>query len=116
VETTYIFEDDLAVRAGANMILPSGCGFEARYMAAFERGALHYSSAEGRGLLEVSEEGPTRPEVPEGHGYRDEIAYFLQCIEEAEPPERALPESSAFSVKLVEAERQSIESGRSVAL
>ena len=116
VDTQYIYEDGRAVRAGANMTLPRGFGFEAHFMASFERGCLRYSTADPHGLAEITDDGIHRPALPRKNGYREEIAYFVHCIENNDVPAVVMPESSAFSVKLVEAERKSIETGNAVAL
>lgn len=116
VDTEYVYDDKMAVRAGANMTLPTGFGFEAHYMAAFEKGCLRFSTSESRGLMEITDQGAHHPELPQKDGYQEEIAYFIRCIENDEVPAMVMPESSAFSIKLVEAERESIQQGRSVEL
>ena len=116
VESQYIYDDKMAVRAGANLSLPTGFSFEAHFMAAFEKGCLRFSSAERRGLLEITGKGSTHPHLPEKNGYQEEIAYFVSCIQNDEMPAVVTPESSAFSVRLIEAERESVETGRSVEL
>ncbi len=116
VDTQYVYEDKMAVRAGANLALPTGFGFEAHFLAAFEKGCLRFSTAEHDGLMEITDEGTSHPGLPEKNGYQEEIAYFVRCIQNDEVPAVVTPESSAFSVRLIEAERESIETGRSVAL
>ncbi len=111
VDSIYLYEDRLAVRAGANLAMPAGFGFEARFMAAFEEGCLAYSTAEGHGLLEYTDAGVEQPELPHKDGYEKEIAYFLNCVKNDELPAMVTPESSARSVRLVEAERESVETG-----
>jgi predicted dehydrogenase len=116
VDTTYVFDDRMAVRAGANMTLPRGFGFEAHFMASFEQGCLRYSTADPQGLLELTDDSAHYPELPEVDGYVQEITYLVRCIETDEAPAMVTPESSAFSIKLVEAERESVETGRAVEL
>lgn len=116
VDTQYIYDDKMAVRGGANMTLPTGFGFDARFLASFDKGCLQYSMAEPHGLMEITDEGSRHPELPQKDGYREEIAYFVRCIENDELPAMVTPESSAFSVKLALAERESIETGRMVEL
>lgn len=116
VETQYIYDDKMAVRAGANMALPTAFKFEARFVATFAKGCLRYSTAEPHGLMEITDEGSRHPELPQKDGYAEEIAYFVRCIENDEMPAMVAPESSAFSVKLVQAEKESIETGRVVEL
>ncbi len=114
VETQYFFEDKLAVRAGGNLAMPKGFGFEARFGAAFENGCLTFSTREGHGLLEYTEQGVRHPELSHKDGYVEEISYFVRCLENNEMEAMVTPESAAFSVELVEAERRSAESGEIV--
>jgi len=116
VDTEYLFDAPMAVRAGANMALPAGFQFEAHFLATFEKGCLRYSSSSDHGLLEIDPHGSRHPELPEKDGYVEEIAYFVGCIEKDQLPAAVTPESSAFSIRLVEAERESIETGRLVEL
>jgi len=116
LETQYVFEEALTVSAGANMALPHGFGFEAAFMASFERGCLRYSTADPHGLMEITDQGSRHPELPGKSGYQEEISYFVDCIEHDEMPAVVTPESSAFSVRLVEAERESAQTGRVVEL
>jgi len=116
VETVYIYNGDTAVRAGANLALPAAFGFEARFTASFERGCLRYSSLDPHGLSEITHQGVQHPALPKKNGYREEIAYFVRCIENNELPAMALPESTALSVKVVEAESESARTGKLVEL
>jgi predicted dehydrogenase len=117
VDTQYIYPDRAAVRAGGNLAMPEGFGFEAHFTAVFEHGGLAYSTAApGAGLTEYAGGQTTHPDLPATDGYRAEIEYFVGCIERGEEPSRVPPDSSALSVRIVEAERESIESGRAVAV
>ncbi|MFO8007544.1 MAG: Gfo/Idh/MocA family oxidoreductase [Candidatus Brocadiia bacterium] len=116
VSTEYLYDDHMAVSAGGNLAMPAGFGFEARFTAVFERGALAFSTREGHGLLEYSEQGARHPELAHRDGYQEEIAYFVECIQNNELPAVVMPQSSAQSVRVVESERQSIETGRTVEL
>lgn len=44
-------------------------------------------------------------------GYACEIMYFADCVKNGKRPEKALPESSAYSVKLVEETRKKLTNG-----
>ena len=96
------------------MGLPKAFGFEMNYLAAFEQGCLEFSSRRSPGLMELTDAGQRHPDLKETDGYREELAYFVDCVEKNELPAVVTPESSAFSVRLLEAERQSAEEGRLV--
>jgi predicted dehydrogenase len=114
VDTVYLYDEKMAVRASANMTLPSAFGFDAEFTATFERGLLKYAMSDPHGLMEVTHDGKHHPELSSASGYQEEIAYFLRCIENDEAPAMVTPESSALSIRLVEAEKESIETGRVV--
>ncbi|MEM9754069.1 MAG: gfo/Idh/MocA family oxidoreductase, partial [Planctomycetota bacterium] len=60
---------------------------------------------------------PAEPVVlPEGMGYEHEISYFLDCIAEGRTPQRVTLTSAAESVRLIEAEVQSVDTGQAVQL
>ncbi len=114
VDTQYIYDGNMAVRAAANMNLPPAYGFDARYTAAFENGCLVCSIADG--LKEFTDDGVTAPALPDKDGYQEEITYLIGCIEAGEAPAKVMPESSAFSIKLALAEKESIQTGKVVEL
>ncbi len=49
-------------------------------------------------------------------GYGHEIGYFLDSIAKGKAPEKVTLESAAASVKIVEAEIESIETGKAVSV
>ena len=112
VDTQYIYDGNMAVRAAAYMNMPVAYGFDAHYTAAFEDGCLVCSIADG--LKEITDEGVMTPELPDKDGYQEEIAYLIGCIEAGEAPEKVDPESTAFSIKLALAEKESIRTGKAV--
>jgi predicted dehydrogenase len=61
--------------------------------------------------MEITHDGKNHPEMSHVSGYEEEIAYFVRCIENDEKPAMVTPESSALSIRIVEAEKESIETG-----
>jgi len=116
VDCVFMYEDRVSVQAGVHMGLPTAFGFEMKYLVAFEKGCLVLDSSREAALMEITDSGKTHPELKQTDGYHEEIAYYVRCIENNEMPAVVTPQSSAFSVKLVEAERQSIETGQVVEL
>ena len=114
VDTVYIYGEKRAVTAGASWLVPAAMGFRMQYFATFDKGALQFDTRMSPSLLEITESGGRHPELPQTDGYHEEIAYFVDCIEKNELPAVATPESSAFSVELVEAEKHSLDSGQLV--
>ena len=81
--------------------------FQASYLAVFENGyvqlkdgKVYKNGAEvSLDLGETSEN--TGINLSGADGYSDEIAYFISCINSGKKPERVTPESSQYSVGLV---------------
>lgn len=74
--------------------------FAMEYTVVADRGVVEYSSA-GRPPALYKADGTSEAlPVPEKDGYREEIAYFLQCCARGSAPELCPPEQSAAAVKL----------------
>jgi predicted dehydrogenase len=116
VDTLYIYKKKMSVHAGANMALPPGFGFEMKYAVSFEKGCLVFSSAHSPTLTEIVGSEKKFPELKKTDGYREEIAYLVRCLEKDQRPAVAMPQSSAFSVQLIEAEIKSVKTGKVVKL
>ena len=116
VDTVYVYEDKISVHSGAHWRLPAAFGFEMRYLVAFEKGCLAYSSGNSPSLMEITESSQSHPEVKQTDGYHEEIAYLVACVKNNELPAVVTPESAAFSIELVEAEVKSVETGEMVEL
>ena len=116
VDTVYIYDDKISVHSGANMGLPPAFGFEMQYMVCFEKGCLVYSLGLTPPLVEINAQGRTHPPMKRTNGYREEIAYFVNCVANNEIPAVCTPESAAFSIELAAAEIQSVETGKPVEL
>ena len=114
IDTVYLYENKMAVYAGANMGLPAAFGFEMRYAVVFEKGCLIYNSNSTPGLMEITDSGKTHPEVKHTDGYHEELSYLIKCLQNNELPAVVTPRSAAFSIKLANAEIESVETGRVV--
>ncbi len=116
VMADYVYGADVAVSVTGSWGLPDSFQFTAGFMAAFEDGCLVHSTAASEPLVELTADGRHAGPMKEVNGYAEELHYFVGCIERGEEPAKVMPASSAFSIKLVEAERQSMESGEVVEL
>jgi len=116
VTANYLYEGDMVVTATGSWAMPDGFPFAAGFMAAFEDGCLVYESAASEPLLEGTADEMRPFALPDKDGYEEELRYFVGCIVRGEEPQKVAAGSSAFSIRLVEAERESIENGRVVEL
>lgn len=87
----------------------SSLGFDAGFLAIFEKGTVELSCGKlfscGKPVeLPAAEcdDEDTEINLPRAEGYTDEIKYFIDCIEKGEYPLFVTPESSEGSVCLVE--------------
>jgi predicted dehydrogenase len=88
--------------------IPFSAGFEAWFDHAF----VQYRDGQLSVVPESEEVAKSIPDCPpgDGDGYRNEIAYFLQCVEQQTAPTRCLPTSTRDSLALIESELAAIQS------
>ncbi len=110
VETSYLY-GDMVVTAQGGWVMPDSFPFEMGFQVLGTRGLLVFSLANDPALQFYPFDGePMAPEYEAGTGYENELAYFVECIEAGRAPERVTPQSARESVRIVEAEADSIAS------
>jgi predicted dehydrogenase len=99
---------------------PPGWGFQMKFSAVFERGALDYDSrGEPTLLLTVGKQPPHPVAVPTdpADGYHAELAYFFSSLREGQPVEKSTGDQAAESLRVTLAEIESAaRGGRAVSL
>jgi len=116
VTTHFVYPDIPLVVAEGGWSMAPGYGFKMQYEVNFEQASVVFDIGAEQQLL-LKQNGESTPiEVPAGAGYEYELRYLVDCIEKGVQPELASAESAAYSVKLVEAEVQSIKSGQVVSV
>jgi predicted dehydrogenase len=105
------------VVAEGSWALAHGFRFSMSYCANFQQATAVYDST-ARVPLTLVEPGqpPRSVELPSGMGYEHEIAYFLHCIQQGRQPTVVTLQEALQSVRIVEAEVESLTSGRRVEL
>jgi predicted dehydrogenase len=118
VHTTYRYTDGPMVIAEGGWSMQPGFGFEMQYLANFENATAKFdiNAEHPLQLIEPGAESWAAVELPEAMGYTYEIDYFLTCIREGRPPQRVTLADAAASIAIVEAEVQSVGTGRPVTL
>jgi len=92
---------------------PFSMGFEVQGTRAAMRLKDGRLEARTRGTAEGAEDGWEPVPVAPGDGYRNELAYFLDCCREGRTPLRCLPEDSARALGLAVLLKQArLEGGR----
>ena len=114
VLTSYHYKDVPMVCAEGGW-LPGDVPFTMTVKIVFELATVEYDLNRHPTMVIYHADGTEEPaEVPGGYGHDDEIAYFVNCIQENIPPLRCLPTDSAMSVKIVEAELESAKKRKTV--
>lgn len=129
--TTYHY-DDCAVTAEGGWNYPTQWGFQMAFQAVFERGTVEYDSCANPTLVgvfgdqpksaialpdrEVGQSSLALGNVSDLSGYLIELRHFLQCLREGRAPEIATGPQAAESLRVVEAEIQSVRTRSTVSL
>jgi predicted dehydrogenase len=117
VVTQYHYANGPTVTAEGGWAMAEGFGFEMQYTANFERATAHFD-INAPSWLKVVEPGGKWQDVdlPAGMGYEHEISYLIDCIDQGRKPETVTFADAAESIRLVEAEARSVETGERVHL
>ena len=103
--------------AEGSWTMTEGFGFEMQYQVNCENATVVYDITAEQPLTLIEAGTVPQPvEIPAGMGYDYEIAYMLDCITRNEQPTVITLRDAANAVRIVEAEAQSIRTGRSVQL
>ena len=93
-------QQNILVRIEGGNIFHSALPFRAGYMAKFENASIEYST-ENPETIKVSDNKGTatidagKPEL----GFRNEISYFYECIENSVAPSECMPEASLRTIE-----------------
>jgi len=110
----YSFDGVPLVAAEGGWAMAPGFPFTMQYAVNFERATATYDLA-SKQPLKLSAGGKEEAvPVDPGMGYEREIDYFLGCLGRGARPELATIESAAASVRIVEAEAESIRTGKAI--
>ena len=93
---------------------PPGWGFQMKFSAVFERGALDYDSRGEPTLLLTPGNEPPRPVALPAYppdGYHAELAYFFSCLRDGLPVEKSTGAQAALSLRVTLAEIESATRG-----
>src|SRR4051812_9063974 len=118
VVTQYLYDNGPAsVTAEGSWAAAEGFGFRMQYTVHFERATAEFDMARKDAALVVYADGKTQPvEVPSRAGYAGEMAYFIDCVRTGRKPTRVTAEDAVTGLRIVEAEKRSVETGQPVAV
>lgn len=113
ITTFYHYDHIPHVVAEGAWIPIKGVEFTMRFSVVFERAVATFDLAREKPLVLIEEgKEPMAIELDPGMGYEYEITYFLACIRDGQSPQRSSIRDAARSLRILEAEVQSVTSGR----
>jgi predicted dehydrogenase len=117
VVTNYDYDDQKVVTAEGGWIMTNSFGFKMFFEIIFERAVLCYDCKKNPTLTIYPDSGELlNPEIESGNGYFHQCKHFLKVISGHSVPRIITPEESLLSLKLIEAEKCSIESNAKIDL
>jgi predicted dehydrogenase len=106
-----------AVTAEGSWVMTPALGFEAGFMVTFEKAVVVLDAKREKPLCVYPAKGAAFvPKLAEGDGYAHEIKWFLDVLNGKKVPCVTTPEQSRDSVRIVDAEKKSARTGKTVRL
>lgn len=113
----FNFDSGAAVYAEGGWLLQPSFGFEMSFNLVLEKATILFDSTRKPAFRVCPADGDAfTPEVAPGDGYTRQIDHFLRAARGETVPPIVTPSSSRDSIKIVDAERRSAETGQTVAL
>jgi predicted dehydrogenase len=104
-----------AVTAEGSWAMTPTLGFEASYIVTFEKAVVVLDGKRDKPLCVFPAKGEAFvPKLPEGDGYEHEIRWFMDLLCGKKVPCVTTPEQSRASVLIVDAEKKSAKTGKTV--
>ena len=118
IVATYHYTDGPAVVAEGGWDYPQTFPFRMAASLVFEKAAVEFTTLASP-TLTVYEDGadePVHPDVPAHDGYTEELRYFVGCVAAGKKPERIDPAHAVAAIAIIEAEMESVRTGKPVAV
>lgn len=117
IVTQYVYGDDQVVTAEGGWGMMPGFGFEMSFNLVMEKATIVYDLTREPALRVCPAEGEVfTPEVSKDDGYVRQIEHFAKAVQGQAVPEVITLAQSRDSVKIVEAERLSVDTHKQVIL
>jgi predicted dehydrogenase len=116
VTTHYVYDDVPFVGAEGGWAMQNGFPFTMKYLVNFENATAAYDLSAAEPLMLYRDGKAEVVAIDKRQGYELEINYLLDCIAAKKRPTTVTLRDAAEAVKLVEAEVESVRTGREVLL
>ncbi|HEX7009035.1 MAG TPA: Gfo/Idh/MocA family oxidoreductase [Phycisphaeraceae bacterium] len=114
--TLYHYDQVPLVTAEGSWALADGFAFSMRYVVNFEEATAEFDLSRPQPLTVVRNGQAQAEPCPPGDGFEGELAYFVNCVQQNKRPAVVDAAQALESMRIVEAECQSIDTGRTVEL
>jgi len=112
----YIYDEPRLILAEGGNCYPKGFPFRMTFLVHLEGATVEWDGARGPLTVYPQNGQPFTPELPAGTGYTREIAYFLDCVERNAQPTLVSAFDARETIRLIQAEMESLQSGQPVAM
>lgn len=117
VTTRYHYDNEALVMAEGIWVPASKFEFSMSYRISFRDATVAFNSNNGSVVTIYPADGEKSEEsLDSAIGYDRELTYFIKCIEDGVPPQQVTLADGINAVRIAEAEKQSIQSGKTVQL
>lgn len=117
IVTHYIYDDEKAITAEGSWAMMPAFGFQMSFNVVLENATLAYDcTGEPKFKICPAEGEAFTPQVPTGDGYSLQTAHFAKAIQGQEPESIITLDQSRDSVRIAEAEKESVKEGQGVVL
>lgn len=116
IQTSYAFDNDVAVFAEGGWMMAPGFGFEMSFNIVLENATIVFDLTREPAFRVCPKEGdPFTPEYDKTDAYRAQIDYFIKTINGDASGDVLTVESSRNAVRLIETELESLAAGQPAA-
>ena len=113
--TQYIYNDGPVVMAEGGWLCADSFGFKMAFHVVLEKATIAFDITQSPAIKVHPTDGQAfTPDLPQGDGYSLEISHYINCITGKKVPAILTPQQSLDSVRLVEAEKKSAQTGNPV--
>jgi len=118
VMANYIYANDAVITVEGSWAMVKGFGFAAGFTVNFEKATLDFDSTRGADALKLYEiSQPVLVIKPEGDdGYTGELRHIATAVESGKAPTTVTAQDGVNSLRVCEAEEQSVKTGQIVQL
>jgi predicted dehydrogenase len=116
IVTQYLYDSPAVVSAEGSWAMADGFGFKMQLAMNFDRATVDFEYGRDNPLM-LYQNGKAEPVQTSRHtGYVGEIRYFVDCVKNGTRPTRVTAEDAVMGLRIIEAERHSVQSGKQISV